>query len=156
MGFIWSDSFLLLCGGLHRNQLLKYLTAVSEDLINRVKRAWCLNSIPIHRYLQCLSCHRVCQISSGVIWSRAMLPCSCAFCTGSWGPSRNLKKQCKSMCGQLNEALFALTSPNEGICFSYTSTTVYCQRQDSALSGPLIWLHETISIFLLKWQWDLF
>lgn len=105
MGYIWSDSFLLPCGGLHWNQLPKYLTAVSEDLINRVKRAWCLNAIPIHRYLQCLSCHRVCQISSGVIWSRAMLPLSCAFCSGSWEPSRNLKKQCKSRCGQLNEAL---------------------------------------------------
>ena len=108
MGFIWSDLFLILCGDLHLNQLHKLLTAVSGDLVNGVKRAWCLNSVPIHRYLQCLSCHRVCQISSEVLWSTVMLPRDCSFCSGCWGPGRILPKKCISMCGHLNEALLCI------------------------------------------------
>lgn len=72
------------------------------------------------------------------------------------GQAAILKNNVRLCVGNWMKLCCALNSPNEGICFSYTSITVCCQRQDSGLGGSLIWLDATISIFLLKWQWNLF
>lgn len=126
---IWPDSSL--CGVLHLNQMFKVLTAVNEDLINRVKRAWCLHSIPMHREVEHLSCHRVCQ---GVFrvdrYDSAMLPCVCPFCSDICGQLVILRNNICLYVGNWMNPCCALNTANEGIVFSYTSMTVYCQRQD--------------------------
>lgn len=150
MGFMWCDSFLMLHGALHLTQPPQPFRAVSGDLTNSVKRAWCLRSTPIPGYPRRLSCRRVCQVRSGVVW--AILLHAGAFWGGSWRPSRNLRKSV--YVNVWAEVLVCTYLTNwRGLVFLH----IYYYLLPETGEGTW-WIFDldiTISIFLLKWQWNL-
>lgn len=136
---IWPVSDAL--WSLHLNQLPQLLTAIREGPVSWVRRAQCLNAIPIHRQLQCLMSGglRVPVLFVAAAKGQAgILKTKIPLCGGNW------MKVCMHLCHQMKGS----APPTYPLLSS---------ARDRTVDLPHLWSDwmEPFSIFLLKWQRDL-